>query len=112
MSRDPLKYVWDAREAGDAAVGFIGNASKQDFLSNDLLQAGVERKLEVLGEALGKLRQFHPEVAEQIPGLAKAVGMRNVLAHEYGSVNSILVWDTITLHLPALLASLRELEES
>ncbi|MFD2839847.1 DUF86 domain-containing protein [Populibacterium corticicola] len=79
-------------------------------MRDDLLQAGVERKLEIVGEALGKLRRFFPDLAENIAGLNQAVGMRNVLAHEYGTVNPIMVWDTVQLHVPDLIVVLIALE--
>ncbi len=36
-------------------------------------------------------------------------GMRNLAVHEYFGVDLDVLWDTVTVNLPALLPSLREL---
>ena len=110
MPHDASKYLWDAQHAAELAMGFVSGMERAEFLTNELVQAAVERKLEIVGEALNKLRRFFPEVAAEIPALGQAVGMRNILAHEYGSVNPLMVWDTVTNHVPVLLKLLVEPE--
>jgi uncharacterized protein with HEPN domain len=35
-------------------------------------------------------------------------GMRNVLIHRYDRVSWQIVWDTVTVHIPAMMPALRE----
>jgi uncharacterized protein with HEPN domain len=69
------------------------------------VRAGVERKLEIVGEALNRLTRDHPDLASQIPDIERIVGFRNVLAHGYGVVDDEVVWDVITTDLPQLTAT-------
>ncbi|MFT3872005.1 MAG: DUF86 domain-containing protein [Nocardioides sp.] len=72
-------------------------------LSGSLLQAAVERKLEVAGEALNKLRKADPVTAERIPHVHKVIGMRNVLIHGYAEVDPHQVWVAATEDVPNLI---------
>lgn len=74
-----------------------------------MLSAAVERKLEIVGEALNQLRKQDPLTAAQIPELSAAVGLRNVLIHAYASVNHRLVWDVATAHLTTLAVRIEHL---
>jgi uncharacterized protein with HEPN domain len=64
----------------------------------------VERKLEIIGEALSRLSREEPGLAERIPDVARIVGFRNVLGHGYDVVDDEVVWDAITTDLPELTA--------
>ncbi len=41
-------------------------------------------------------------MAARIPEIGSAVAFRNILIHGYAQVDSLIVWQTITQHLPAL----------
>ena len=41
----------------------------EDFLSSDILQAAVERKFEIIGEALKKAAEADDAIATLVPGL-------------------------------------------
>lgn len=60
----------------------------------------------VIGEALGKLRRTDPEVAAQVPGLANAGGLRNVLVHGDAPVADERVYDTAVSDVPELISAL------
>ena len=44
-------YLWDMLEAARAGARFVGNRSRDEYLADELLQAAVERKIEIIGEA-------------------------------------------------------------
>ena len=52
MQRDPRAFLWDVRESPLAIQGFIAGMDADDYATSDLVQAGVERKFEINGEAL------------------------------------------------------------
>ena len=65
-------------------------------------QAAVERKFEIIGEALNRLHQTHPELAERIPRLRRIIDFRNLLIHGDAIVKPERVWDYTENHLPQL----------
>lgn len=72
------------------------------FRESSLLQSAVERQLGVLGEALNRLRRTDPQLASTIPDLGRIIGMRNIIAHEYGVVDHAIVWSVVQTRLDPL----------
>ena len=72
---------------------------------NPLVQAAVERKFEVIGEALNQLSKTYPDLAATIPDVPQIVAFRNQLIHGYATVNVETVWSAIQLSLPPMLAA-------
>lgn len=67
-----------------------------------MLRAAVERKLEIVGEALTVFPRLDPVTAATIAELPLAIRMRSSLAHDYGAVDDQIVWDVATVHGPIL----------
>jgi uncharacterized protein with HEPN domain len=115
MERDPRCLLWDVREGADAILRFTAGKSADDYLADDMLRAAVERRFEIIGEALGRLAKASPELARRIPDLNRAVALRNVLIHGYAVVDDVAVWRTTQEDLPSLrekvVALLAELEK-
>jgi uncharacterized protein with HEPN domain len=80
------------------------------FLNNQLVQDGVIRNLEIIGEASHNIEVHHPEFAAAHPELplAFAYQMRNAVAHGYFKVDLEIVWRTIHRDLPHLHARIQE----
>lgn len=68
-----------------------------------MAQAAVERKFEIIGEALNPLAKLDATLAARISNLPKIVAFRNQLIHGYASVNVSTVWSVVQLSLPLLL---------
>jgi uncharacterized protein with HEPN domain len=102
MVRDPRSLLWDAREAADAVMLFTRDRRLDDYIADRMLSAAVERKFEVLGEALNKLSKVAPDLAVKIPELRRIVAFRNLLIHGYASVDDAVVWRTAKDDVPAL----------
>ena len=102
MERDPSSFLWDARESADTILLFVAGISEEQYLTNEMLRAAVERHFVTIGEALGRLAKVSPELGSKIPDLARAVAFRNVLVHGYEIVKPQTVWLIIQEDLPAL----------
>ena len=109
MRPESATLLWDAREAADRIVRFIGPRTLDEFRADDLVRAAVERQFEIIGEALGRLRTADPETAGRIQDLPRIVAFRNVLIHGYATVDDRLVWDIARTRLPELRATLHAL---
>lgn len=104
-------HLWDAREACRAVLAFVDGVEVEQFHSNLLVQSAVERQLEILGEALNRLRRTDPETAAEVSDLDRIIDMRNVIAHEYGVVDIAIVWTVVESRLPPLAGELDALLE-
>lgn len=104
MHRDPRAYLWDVQAAGRAIQSFTSGMSAEAYAGSELVRAAVERKFEVIGEALNQLSKLDASLSSQIPDAAKIVAFRNQLIHGYALVNVTTVWNAINHSLPVLLA--------
>lgn len=102
-------HLWDAHQACLALMSFVEGIDVDRFHSNLLVQSAVERQLEILGEALNRLRRTDPEAAAEVPDLDRIIGMRNIIAHEYGVVDHAIVWSVVDTRVPALTGALANL---
>ena len=107
QQRDLVKCE-DMRLHAERARRFLASLTLEEFLADELVQSAVVRCVEVVGEAA---RLVSPEARRQAPAIPwpLIVGMRHVLAHDYGVVNLGKVYDVVTRHLPSLIANLEPL---
>lgn len=107
MRPEVKKFLWDAHSAATRVALFVAGKSLDDYLRDDLLRSGVERQLEIVGEACNQVSRLDVETGARIPELARLVAFRNILAHAYADLDHRLVWDLVQKKLP-LLASVLE----
>ena len=96
-----LALLWDMRAAARSISEFILDVKYSRFEQDKLLRSAVERQFLIIGEAAKQVspgfQQAHPEVPWR--GI---VGLRNVLAHEYGEVLVERLWLFATRRTPEL----------
>src|SRR5438093_889796 len=102
MRRDPRVCLEDMRQAAEAILQFTAGRQLADYGSDPLLRAAVERKFEIIGEALTRLAKIDAGLAAQVPQQRQIVGFRNQLIHSYDTINDVTVWDIVQKDLPAL----------
>lgn len=55
MRDEILKYLFDIKEAALAIFQFVHDKKFEDYEQDELLRSGVERKFEIIGEALNRI---------------------------------------------------------
>jgi uncharacterized protein with HEPN domain len=97
--------LWDMLRACQEIRGFTRGVVWEDFIADRKLCLAVERCLEIVGEAAGRISKpfcsAHPEIPWRF-----ITGMRNVLAHDYGQIEYEIIYGTVTKSVPSLLATL------
>jgi uncharacterized protein with HEPN domain len=73
--------LFDVLSAIEAIEQYTRGLDLNAYLSDGMVQAAVERKFEIVGEALNRLSREHDEVLVQIRDHQRIIGFRNVLAH-------------------------------
>ena len=107
-------YLDHMLEATQQACLYVEGLEKADFLDDKRTQQAVILNLLILGEAVTKLlNQDEPFAARypQVPWRSMK-GMRNRLAHGYFDINLDVVWDTVQMALPSLLAQLPAIQDA
>lgn len=88
-------YLWDMLEAARQAVDFTRGLTFDAYVADPMRRMAVERSLELLGEAARRVtagfREGHPEIPWR-----DLIGLRNVLAHDYGEVKQDRLWQIAT----------------
>lgn len=111
MENKISKYLSDIRDAVSAILKFVEGKTYEDYREDDLLISGVERKFEIIGEALNRIKRSSPQVLDKIHDHRSIISFRNILAHGYDSIDLRIVWDIIEESLDTLYADVVELLE-
>jgi uncharacterized protein with HEPN domain len=106
MSPDDLWRVSHMIDAAEQALAFVQGRARSDLDADAMLQYALTRAVEVVGEAATKVSEAGRGEMPAVPWL-QIVGMRNRLVHAYFSINHDVLWDTVQLALPPLLAQLK-----
>jgi uncharacterized protein with HEPN domain len=108
MSPDDRVRLQHMIDAIESATRFAEGRSREDLDSDEMLLFALVRAIEVVGEAAASVS---PEGRAQMPDVpwSEIVGMRNRLVHAYFDINRQILWSTVTLALPPLLAQLRSM---
>src|SRR4051812_9127729 len=106
MSRDDA-YLLDIREAARLAMSYLAGKTFDDFYGDTLLQDAVIRRLEIIGEAAHRVSE-HTRLLHPLVPWAAIIGMRNVIVHQYDAVDLTIIWETVLVDLPKLMAALPE----
>lgn len=101
--RLPL-YIGDILKEIAYVERVVPGRSFDDFLEDETLQRALIRSIEVIGEAARSIRQHAPEFTEAHPELPLGMAnlTRNHLIHRYFAVDLEIIWEIVTVDLPAL----------
>ena len=103
MKRNDTVYLSHILDAITQIETYTAGLSYDQFSQTRLVQDGVIRQLEIIGEASrnlsGELRNQHPELP-----WSQIIGMRNVLVHAYFVIDLDRLWETVKKDLRPLIA--------
>ncbi len=106
--RDPMVAVQQMRDHGKEALQLAAGRSRADLDLDRMLELALTRLMEVLGEAARRVpdefRERYPEVPWR-----QTTDLRNVLIHDYDTIDLDLLWLIIQERLPPLLPQLQSI---
>lgn len=109
MDLEIKKWFQDILQAGREIEEYTAGLAFADFQSNGMAQAAVERKFEIIGEALSRISRADPAVLQRISDSERIIGFRNIISHGYDIVDVEIVWDAVRNYLPVLIREVEEL---
>jgi len=101
MQRDDSVYLKHIRDAILTIEKYTKRTSAPSFQKNTLIQDGVIRQIEIIGEAAKRLSVKIRTENTDIPWQDIA-GMRDKLIHDYFGVDIEKVWLTVRNDIPLL----------
>jgi uncharacterized protein with HEPN domain len=110
MKKNDQVYFLHILEAIAQIHEYTRGLDYDGFLKSRLVQDGVIRQLEIIGEATKNLSLEIRNKAAHIPWKDMA-GMRDVLIRQYFGVDLVAVWTTVEQDLPFLEQEIRELHK-
>ena len=93
----------DVLEQAGEVLEFTKGMNCEAYLGDRKTQAAVERKFEIMGEALNRIHNANEELLEKIRDYRNIISFRNILAHGYDSIDNLLVWGVIENDLKNLI---------
>jgi uncharacterized protein with HEPN domain len=101
-SSRPWVRVEDILENALAILEYTQGMKLADYLSDRKTRDACERCLSRISEAAVKLGPFAEEAFPQ-HGWRGIRDIGNILRHEYDQVETVNIWDVITINLPPLI---------
>ena len=107
MDRD-TPHIVDIVDSAQLVRAYLEGVTWEVFMRNVQLQDSVIRRLEIIGEAAGRISVSFREQHPAIPW-SRMIGMRNRMIHTYDAIDLGIVWTTARERIPELLALLEPL---
>jgi uncharacterized protein with HEPN domain len=111
MDLETKKSLYDVLLAGREIIEFIEGLDFASFEHSPVTQAAVERKFEIIGEALNRIKRSDPATLARITDAQRIIAFRNVIAHGYDIVDVQMIWEAACDHLPLLMSETENLLE-
>lgn len=110
MKKEDTVYLKHILDAITRIEEYTVRIEYEDFMENNLIQDGVIRQVEIIGEAAKRVSNRIREKYLDIPWKDMA-GMRDKLIHDYLGVDMDALWDTVEYDIPVLKSKLKDLIE-
>lgn len=95
-------YIYDVKRAIDEVESyFVDYPMRYDIFVKDFLRrSAVERKAEIMGEAINRILKIQPDFP--LPNARAIIDTRNRIIHGYDSVKPEFLWGLVIRHIPIL----------
>jgi uncharacterized protein with HEPN domain len=100
------QWLDDALHSAELLKRHIGDIAFDEFQHDDWTKGAIERRLEIIGEALRRTRDASPEVFKDAPVLHEWIALRNFISHQYDDINEFAIWNASTQELEELIDTL------
>lgn len=102
MPRETTAYLHDIIDACNSIASILSGISVEMYGILREKRSAVEREFIVIGEATSMLAKFSPERFNRLSDGRKAIGLRNILTHNYASVDHETIYETALQDAPTM----------
>jgi uncharacterized protein with HEPN domain len=102
-------WLFDILQSIEEIESYFINRPKifEEYLQDIRTKRAVERNLEIIGEAVNRIRKMESE--QIILNADKIVATRNRIIHGYDKISDELIWSILINHIPKLKQEIVEL---
>ena len=101
-------YLWDMLRYARDTADLVNEIPLAVYMSDRRQQLALERALELVGESARRLSEVFRAAHPDIPWRT-IIGLRTVLAHDYGSIIQERLWNIAVGKVPDLIRSIEPL---
>ncbi|GMQ26654.1 DUF86 domain-containing protein [Algoriphagus sp. oki45] len=115
MECKTAKWLIDILEAIQEIDDFVQKnqiRSFPNYQQNKMLKRAVERNLEIIGEAVNRIKQNDEQTLLKIEHARSIIALRNHVIHAYDSISDENIWSILIKHLPKLREEVKNLLEN
>ena len=111
MKKDDSVYLRHIMDAFLQIEHYTDGITYEVFLSKRLVQDGVIRQLEIMGEAA---RNISDDLQIENPAIpwCQMISLRNRIIHAYFNVNFQIIWEIIQVDIPEIKQEIKLILES
>ena len=91
MKREIRKHLYDIKTSIDSINEYLGEQRNFfEYQNNKLLRRGIEREIEIIGEAMNRALKLDPDL--DIKNARPIVDTRNWVIHGYDKVDDVVMF--------------------
>jgi uncharacterized protein with HEPN domain len=109
MNEISRQWLRDALESAELIQKHADGMTPAEYASDEWFRSAVERRLEIIGEALNRVRKRNPDIEQDFPRVHRWIAQRNIMAHLYDQIDDTLVWQVVSDEIPSLIETLNTL---
>lgn len=111
MKKDIVVYIEDIIESTQKISEYTGSLSKDEFNNLVSIQDAILMRLAVIGESASKIPVAIRKKHHTIPW-RKIINLRNVIVHDYTSINIDRIWGIIQKDIPLFQEKMTDLKQT
>ncbi|MDP1696019.1 MAG: DUF86 domain-containing protein [archaeon] len=109
MKRDYKLYLSDISDCIKQIEEYMKGVSHEEFNKNKLLQDGVVRRFEIIGEASRNIPRALKEKNKQVPWFSMSQ-FRDLMVHGYFEVSLDRIWGAYKEDIPKIKEALKNIK--
>lgn len=105
MPKDDMVYLGHMLDTAKEAQTLIQGKDRKAFDTDRALRLALAHLIQTLGEAARQVSEKIQKEHSEIPW-EEVIGMRHKIVHDYMAIDEDIVWQVVTIDLPALIIGL------
>jgi uncharacterized protein with HEPN domain len=102
MRNEMAKCLDDAARAVELIKQFTAGKTCEEYETDAMLRAAVERQFEIAGKALARALRLSPDLAPRLGGAERIIALRDCLSRGLAGVPDEVTWGCVEASLPRL----------